>query len=223
MKATAQMVFTRAGASRAALAALVAGSLFLLTACGPTNPDLRPEDSKLRDGITLLMKNIETNYPKLQNWNSKAVDAQIHRKLPTGLSTPAGWKLTWTNAVDGELPYIYVPWSLTATYPNHFAAENATYTAGSPVPSSITRDLVTQQFGKDEYFAAIVDVRYSTIDKHWMIFTSVPYLPITDNAYGWASAAKNGWKIQDFGTALVGCGKVPAAVQGEFGLTCPNQ
>ena len=207
---------------RSRLLVLIMGSLILLAACGPTNPDLRPEDSKLRDGITLLIKDIESNYPKLQNWDSKAVDAQINKKLPIGISTPAGWKLTWPNATAGELPYVYVPWSLTATYPNHFAGDNATYKAGSPVPSSITRDLSSQQFGNDEYFAAIVDVRYSNIDKHWMIFTSVPYLPITDNAYGWASATKNGWKIQDFGTALVGCGKVPAAVQGEFGLTCPK-
>ena len=212
----------RLSSKKIALGAVTALSILLLTACGPTNPDLRPEDSKLRDGINLLIKNLIANHPKLQNWSQTAVDAQIKRALPRGISTPAGWKLTWPDAKSGELPYLYVPWSLTGTYPNHFTADNATYSGGKAVTDSVIRDLAVQEFGDDEYFAALVDVRYSTADSKWILFTSVPYLPITDNAYGWASAASGKWKISDFGTALVGCGKVPASVQAEFGFTCPK-
>jgi hypothetical protein len=209
--------------SKIALIAVTALSLFLLTACGPANPDLRPEDSKLRDGITLLMKDLISNHPQMQNWKQAAVDAQLSKPLPLGISTPAGWKLTWANAANGELPYVYVPWSLTGNYPNHFTSDNATYKGGTAVTSTIIQNLSRQQFGDDYYFAAMVDVRYSAIDKHWMIFTTVPYLPVTDNAYGWATPSQGSWKIQDFGTALVGCGKVPSAVQSEFGLSCPKK
>jgi hypothetical protein len=201
----------------------VLSCLILLTGCGPSNPDTRPQDSKLRDGISLLLKDLLAKHPQLENWNQSEVDLQIHRKLPIGVSTPAGWKLTWPSPSTGEISYVYVPWVLTGTYPNHFASENASYTAGSPVPSSVSQDLAKQQLGDDPYFAAIVDVRYSDKDKKWIIFTSVPYLPVTDNAYGWATVVNGRWKVIDFGTALVGCGKVPAEVQTEFGFSCPNK
>jgi len=204
------------------LIALIATSTLLLTACGPKSADLRPEDSKLRDGISLLIKDLSIYHPANKNWNEKAVDLQVQRPLPIGFSTPAGWKLTWPSATKGELSYVYVPWALTGTYPNHFTGDNANYTAGTIVPNTIIRDIAVQEFGVDDYFAAIVDVRYSAIDKHWIIFTSVPYLPVTDKAYGWATAISGRWKVVDFGTALVGCGKVPTSVQSEFGLSCPD-
>lgn len=191
-----------------------------LTACGPTNPDIRPADSKLRDGISLLLKDLTINHPTSKTWNETAVVEQIQKKLPVGLSTPAGWKLTWPSAGINELSTVYVPWDLTATYPNHFAADNASYTGGIDVPQSVVQDITQQQLGSDQYFAAIVDVRYSKLSKHWIIFTSVPYLPVTDNAYGWATVVNGKWKVVDFGTALVGCGRVPSDVQREFGFTC---
>lgn len=200
---------------------LTISTLLLLTACGPTNPDLRPDDSKLRDGISLLLKDLVANHPSIKNWDQSAVDRQIHRKLPIGVATPAGWKLSWPAPSSGELAYVYIPWALTGTYPNHFASENSIYTAGSPVPSSVAQDIANQQLGSDLYFAAIVDVRYSNLDKSWIIFTSVPYLPVTDNAYGWATVVNGRWRVVDFGTALVGCGKVPEKVQHEFGFSCP--
>ena len=203
--------------------ALVIISLSLaatLTACGPSNPDIRPTDSKLRDGISLLLKDLAMNHPSNKTWDEKAVAAQIQKKLPIGLSTPAGWKLSWPSAGVNELSTVYVPWALTGTYPNHFAAENASYKSGVEVPQSIVQDIAQQQLGDDQYFAAIVDVRYSQTNKRWIIFTSVPYLPVTDNAYGWATVVNGHWKVIDFGTALVGCGKVPNDVQQEFGFTC---
>ena len=196
--------------------------LALLVGCGPSNPDIRPTDAKLRDGISLLIKDLNLNHPANKTWDQAAVDAQINKKLPVGISTPAGWKLTWPAAGPHELSSVYVPWTLTGTYPNHFSADNATYTAGDPVPSSVVQDIATQQLGNDEYFAAIVDVRYSSLNKKWIIFTSVPYLPVTDSAYGWATVVNGRWKVIDFGTALVGCGKVPASVQAEFGMGCPS-
>lgn len=195
--------------------------LTLLTSCGPSNPDLRPDDSKLRDGITLLLKDLTAHHPAIKSWNESAVEAQIHRKLPIGISTPAGWKLTWPSPQVGEIPYIYIPWSLTGTYPNHFSADNSSYSTGTPVPDSVVQDISQQQLGNDPYFAAIVDVRYSSQDKKWIIFTSVPYLPVTDNAYGWATVVNGRWKVIDFGTALVGCGQVPNKVEEEFGFKCP--
>ena len=221
----------RAGSNRAGTKKLRGPALFslittvsvlLLTSCGPANPDLRPEDSKLRDGISLLLKDLDAHHPESKNWDSNLVDAQLKRALPKGVSTPAGWKLTWANASPSELPYVYVPWSLIGQYPNHFTSENANYSGGNPVPSTVVKDLANQQFGDDEYFAAIVSARYSKVDTKWVIFTSVPYLPVTDNAYGWATASNGRWKVIDFGTAVVGCGRVPAAVQSEFGFTCPT-
>lgn len=202
-----------------ALSLTIAGTL---TACGPANPDIRPTDAKLRDGISLLLKDLALNHPASKTWNEQAVEAQIQKKLPVGLSTPAGWKLTWPSAGINEISTVYVPWDLTGTYPNHFAADNATYTSGTEVPQSVVQDITEQQLGSDQYFAAIVDVRYSKANKHWIIFTSVPYLPVTDNAYGWATVVKGKWKVVDFGTALVGCGKVPNEVQLEFGFMCKN-
>lgn len=193
----------------------------LLTSCGPTNPDLRPEDSKLRDGISLLLKDYYSHHPTDKSWDPNLVDAQIHRKLPIGISTPAGWKLTWSSPLKGELSYVYIPWILTSTYPNHFASDNASYSGGSPVPNSVIQDLTHQVLGNDTYSAAIVDVRYSSTNKKWIVFTSIPYLPVTDNAYGWATVVDGRWKVIDFGTALVGCDKVPTDVQREFGFTCP--
>jgi hypothetical protein len=205
-----------------AVSSIIGASIIFLTGCGPANPDLRPEDSKLRDGISLLMKDLAAHHPQSKNWDQLLVDAQLKRVLPIGVATPAGWKLTWVSPAPSELPYVYVPWSLIGQYPNHFTNENAHYSAGTPVPSTVVKDLANQQFGDDEYFAAIVDARYSTVDKRWVIFTSVPYLPVTDNAYGWATATNGRWKVIDFGTALVGCGKVPASVQSEFGYSCPS-
>lgn len=205
-----------------ALALPLLGLLLSLTACGPANPDIRPTDSKLRDGISLLLKDLASNHPANKTWNEKAVEAQIQKKLPIGLSTPAGWKLTWPNASINEISTVYVPWALTGTYPNHFAADNASYTSGIEVPQTVAQDIAQQQLGNDQYFAAIVDVRYSKTNKRWIIFTSVPYLPVTDNAYGWATVVNGHWKVIDFGTALVGCGKVPNDVQLEFGFACNN-
>ena len=73
----------------------------------------------------------------------------------------------------------------------------------------------------DDYFAAVTGVRSSKINPQWLIFTTVPYLPVTDNGYGFATVGNKQWVIADFGTANVGCGKVPIEVESEFGFKCP--
>ena len=60
-----QMLRSRARTIGGFFAGLV--FLTLLTACGPKNPDLRPEDSKLIDGISLLMKDLVANHPDIKN------------------------------------------------------------------------------------------------------------------------------------------------------------
>ena len=81
--------------------------------------------------------------------------------------------------------------------------------------------IIKEEMQGDKYFGAVVDIRSSTVDPHWIIFTTVPYLPVTDNAYGFATVRDKKWTVVDFGTGLVGCGTVPANVESEFGYQCP--
>ena len=84
----------------------------------------------------------------------------------------------------------------------------------------LDKKLQQDSFGST-FFAAVVNQRVSKIDGSWIIFTTIPYLPVTDPAYGFAHSLNGKWEIVDFGTATVGCNKVPAQVQREFGFTCP--
>ena len=198
-----------------------------LTACGPSDPNIRPTNSQLKDAISLLIKNFTLKHPQEVTWKADQVNKQLSEPLPTGYSTEAGYFLRWNNFTDGELPQVYVPWDLIGQYPNNFQKEVTDYpvSAGKPVPSSVQqvvrRSQLKNQAG-DQYFAAIVGVRYSTKDPKWIIFTSIPFLPVTDPAYGWATARNGNWTVTDFGTATVGCGVVPNAVQAEFGYSCPT-
>ncbi len=196
-----------------------------LTACGPQTGNQRPDDTSLRKGIAQLTQTFESKYPKLKNWDNDAVKAQIDVKLPTGSATEAGWHLIWPNAKPNELSEVYVPWGLIGQIPETFPADTGRYTGGKNVPSSVIQDirrqfLVKANFG--DYFAAVTNVRYSTTNSKYIIFESIPYLPVTDPAYGWASATSGSWQVLDYGTATVGCGIVPANVQSEFGFGCPT-
>jgi predicted small lipoprotein YifL len=196
-------------------------SLLALTSCAINTPDARPDDSRIRDTIKLLIEDMQANHPDLVNWKAQAVTAEINRKLPVGKATEAGWTLTWPSYSPGELAQVVLPWSLIGQFPNHFALDTNNYSGGSIVKQSVATQIESAQLKGDTYFAAIVHIRQSQKDPHWIIFTSVPYLPITDIAYGWAHLENNKWSIADFGTALVGCGLVPATVQAEFGMSCP--
>ena len=117
--------------------------------------------------------------------------------------------------------HVVIPWTILGQYPSKYAADSQDYTGPKVVPDSISTQIRSLQFGGDPYVAAVVNLRFSTKDSAWIIFTTIPYLPITDNAYGWAHLQNQNWKIVDFGTATVGCGIVPTAIQAEFGFTCP--
>jgi len=197
----------------------------LLSACGPPSGDARPSDSNLVTGINLLLNTFARNHPKLINWKTDAVKNQLKLKLPTGVSTDAGWYLKWSDPRPGELSQVYIPWTLLGQYPNNPQPAGYKYPGGNLVPQTTMGDLTTviqnSQMQGDEYFAAVTGVRSSKINPQWLIFTTVPYLPVTDNAYGFATVGKKHWVVTDFGTANVGCGKVPAEVESEFGFKCP--
>ena len=212
---------TRAKALTAVFALVISVGL---TACGPQNGTQRPADDVLIKGITQLMKAFEDTYPKLKNWNDNAVQLQLHNKLPIGNSSEAGWHIKWANASANELSEVYVPWGLIGQMPETFPADSSHYSGGKHVPSSVIQDLRSQFLKLNhlgDYFAAMTNVRYSTVNGKYIIFQTIPYLPVTDPAYGWATATSGSWKVLDYGTAEVGCGSVPANVQSEFGYTCP--
>jgi hypothetical protein len=192
-----------------------------LTGCGAPTGNERPEEKKLVDSIKLLLTYMNHSHPKLINWDSNAVDSQLKEKLPVGYATEAGWTLKWNNAKTGELPQAVVPWELLGQFPSKYAQDVNNYHAGTYAPQSVISQIGKLELNDDPYFAGIVNVKMSAKDSHWVVFTSVPFLPVTDPAYGFAHSENGNWKIVDFGTATVGCGNVPANIQTEFGFTCP--
>ena len=205
--------------------AILSACLLLLTSCGAPSGDARPSDSNLITGINLLVSSFGANHPKLVTWKTDALKAQLTKKLPVGIDTEAGWLLNWPNPSDGELSQVVVPWTLLAQYPNAPLPYFNRYKGGNLVPQATSTDLVTTiiktEMQGDKYFGAVVDIRSSSLNPHWIIFTTVPYLPVTDNAYGFATVKDKKWMVVDFGTALVGCGTVPQNVLSEFGFQCP--
>ena len=196
--------------------------LLTLSACLP-NPDSPPPSDKISEGINLLLTQFAKVHPDLVNWKSDVVKVQLQQKLPQGVATEAGWRITWPHPPIGGLPQVVIPWELLAQYPNHPQLDINIYSGGKDVPQSVATAIRAAQLpnqANDPYFAAIVHLKASTIDPHWVIFTSVPYLPVTDIAYGFAEKQQGKWKLVDFGTAQVGCGAVPSGVQREFGFTC---
>jgi len=199
--------------------------VLLLTSCGAPSGDARPAENDLVAGINLLISTFDANHPKLINWKLSEVKAQLAKRLPTGVDTEAGWLLQWPNAKQGELSQVIVPWTLLGQYPNNPKPYFVRYTAGSLVPQATSNDLtstiISTEMQGDKYFGAVVNMRASKVNPQWIIFTTVPYLPVTDPAYGFATVVNKHWSVIDFGTALVGCGTVPLNVESEFGYKCP--
>jgi hypothetical protein len=200
--------------------------VLLLTGCGAPSGDARPSDANLVTGINLLVSNFGAKHPEMVTWKTDAVKAQLAQKLPRGIDTDAGWFLQWPSPKDGELAQVIVPWTLLGQYPNSPLPYFNRTKGGNLVPQATSLDLVKEitrvEMTGDQYFGAVVDIRSSAIDPQWIIFTTVPYLPVTDNAYGFATVKDKQWSIVDFGTALVGCRTVPLKVESEFGYTCPT-
>ena len=198
----------------------------LLAGCGPIPGDVRPTDGNLIAGINLLVSNFDAKYPKLITWKTSDIKYQLFQKLPVGVDTEAGWLLRWPHAKASELSQVIVPWTLLGQYPNNPSPYFNHYSGGNLVPQATSTDLaitiINSEMRGDPYFGAVVGIRGSKVDPHWIIFTTVPYLPITDIAYGFATVVDKKWSVVDFGTALVGCGKVPYTVESEFGYQCPT-
>ena len=209
---------------RAVTGAGIAGTL-LLTACGPVPGDTRPDNSTLISGINLLINNFQDKHPQLVNWKTAAVKAQLKGQIPLGEDTDAGWLLTWPHATAGQLSQVIVPWTLVGQYPNYPKPLGYRYQGGTLLPQSTTDDLIKviqhSIASDDQYFAAVIDIRASAHNPQWVIFSTAPYLPVTDPAYGFATVVNKQWVVVDIGTATVGCGKVPAEVESEFGFKCP--
>ena len=206
------------------IAVAIIGTL-ILCGCGAPTGDSRPSDSNLIAGINLLISNFDAKHPKLVTWDLSAVKSQMAQKLPAGNDTDAGWLLEWPHANVGELSQVIVPWGLLGQYPSHPQPYFYRYAGGNLVPQSTASDLIAtitkDELQGDQYFGAVIDLRSSKVDSQWIIFTTVPYLPVTDPAYGFATVKNKQWTIVDFGTALVGCGIVPTKIESEFGFQCP--
>lgn len=205
---------------RRTIALLICISI-VLTGCGVPTGNERPEEKKLRDSTKLLITYMEHAHPKLINWDKAEVLSQINQKLPTGYASEAGWTIKWRNPKNGELPQVVIPWELLGQFPSKYLQDVNNYKAGTFAPQSVISEIGKLESNNDPYFAGIVNVKMSTKDSHWVIFTSIPYLPVTDPAYGWAHSVNGRWTIADFGTATVGCGIVPLQIQSEFGFSCP--
>jgi hypothetical protein len=153
------------------------------------------------------------------------VKTQLQGTIPVGEDTDAGWLLKWRNPSAGQLSQVIVPWTLLGQYPNNPTPLGYRYNGGQVLPQStignITDVVIKTESHGDPYFAAVLDVRASIKNPQWVIFTTTPYLPITDSAYGFATVVNKEWKIVDFGTARVGCSEVPNEVEAEFGFSCP--
>ena len=195
----------------------------LLSACGPPSGDARPSDSNLVTGINLLLNTFAKNHPKLINWKTDAVKNQLKLKLPTGVSTDAGWYLKWSDPRPGELSQVYIPWTLLGQYPNNPQPAGYNYPGGNLVPQTTIGDLTTviqnSQMQGDEYFAAVTGVRSSKINPQWLIFTTVPYLPVTDNAYGFATVGKKHWVVTDLERPMLVVAKCLLKLRVSLGLS----
>ena len=204
---------------------VVAIATLLSTSCGAPSGDARPDDKSLRNGINLLINTFAKEHPALVTWDIRAVKKELSATLPKGMDIEAGWLLQWPNATEGELSQVIIPWTLIGQYPDHPKPYGHKYQGGSLIPQSTINDLtkviVHSEFMDDQYFAAVLNIRSSTFDPRWIIFTTQPYLPVTDPAYGFATVVNKRWVVLDFGTALVGCSNVPIKVLKEFGFTCP--
>lgn len=165
----------------------------------------------------------------MTNWNDGIVRTQLAKPLPQGRATEAGWTIEWPSPTNQELARVVVPWQMLGGFPKRYENDSTNYVGGTNVSKrvfaqismSTAMQIRSSKDGIDPRFAAIVNVRLSKIDPSWAIFTTVPYLPVTDIAYGWAKNHNGYWQLIDFGTALVGCGVTPMSVEREFGFDCP--
>ena len=147
-----------------------------------------------------------------------------------------GWLVIWPTFTPGELSRVLIPWHLLGQSKQRQPSSSDerplkgsttlgyTFTGGSLPSETVTtsiREVVTVgEMQSDSDFAAVTSIRQSIQYPQWIIFSTVPYLPVTDSAYGFATLVDEKWAVVDFGTAKVGCSRVPASVEEEFGFSC---
>lgn len=196
-------------------------AIFLLTACSTPSIDGRLTDAQLRHRIVILISEYEKHRALGIGWNDRAITIQLAKPLPEGRATEAGWTLVWPEASDQELSRVVIPWRMIGTRTNSYENDSRNYSGGTPAPNDVVAQIGRSKEVGAPWFAAIVNVRLSKTNPNWAIFTAVPYLPVTDIAYGWARNQNGHWHLSDFGTALIGCGITPSSVEKEFGFDCP--
>jgi hypothetical protein len=199
---------------------LVLPLLLVVASCASPSVG-RPTDTKLRHGINLLLSEFEKRHPQMVSWKGNSVRNQLTKPLPMGRATEAGWTLDWSGATSQELSRVVVPWRLIGSAPKKYEIDSTNYSGGTLASENAVAQIKSAKESVDPWFAAIVHIRLSKTNPNWAIFTAVPFLPVTDIAYGWAQNQGGHWRVFDFGTALVGCGVTPASVLKEFGFSCP--
>ena len=193
-----------------------------LSGCSLVNTDnSTPTTDKIVAGINLLISQYVKNYNSLVNWDNASVANQLLEKIPPGVPTPAGWLITWDHSKTNQLSSALIPWSILNLYPSQTSNPISIYKdAGKPVAAATYNQLQEIEDQKHPLFSGLVNVKSSINDGSWVIFTEMPYLSVTGPGYGFAHHENGTWKVVDFGTAQVGCGKVPSEIESEFGFTC---
>lgn len=204
--------------------ALVLVASLITTAASATDAVRRPTDAKLRSGILFLIKNLKKEHAGITGFNDDVISRQI-QKLPRGRATDAGWLLEWKYIDEEHLYSATVPWPLLGqdAPKNLPVPSDIRYSGGEDAAPSVVKAISSYEerlVGK--WFSAITRVRQSRTDSRWAIFTATPYLPVTDQAYGFAKKTNKGWTVIDTGTFGVGCNTVPAVVLAEFKQNCKD-
>ena len=195
-----------------------------------------PSQMTIKSAISYLTKNFEVKHPALVNWNDQEVKHQLDQSIPVGTALDIGWLIIWPTFTPGELSRVLIPWHLLgqSTQPQPSSSGRQppkgsitlgyTFTGGSIPSDAVTTALkhviTVSEMQSDSDFAAVTNIRQSIHYPQWIIFSTVPYLPVTDSAYGFATLINGNWEVVDFGTAKVGCNRVPASVEEEFGFSC---
>ena len=211
------------------------GFIFVLTltSCGVNSHNhqvITPTQAKISTAIDQMISGFQSKHPELVNWNAQAVESQLHQAIPAGTALNIGWLITWRNSEPGQLPQVIIPWNLLGITPkpskilNNPESLPYRYTGGSIPNSKITSEIAqlvsATEMKNDSQFAAVFNIKESTRYPQWIIFSTEPYLPVTDPGYGFATVLNGTWSVVDFGTAKVGCDTVPALVEQEFGFSC---
>jgi hypothetical protein len=136
---------------------------------------------------------------------------------PSATPAPAAQR---PAAVTPTSPPLSVP---PASAPVTSSPPSTETTPVGPVPPQLVRAI--QAFmsaqGVPSSSYAITQAVFSSVDASWARFALSPRPAGSAQAgVGLAHASGGAWQVVSFGTAMVGCGAVPAAVLASFGMGC---